>query len=284
MYLSIYLSVCLSVCKLENEAILRDFLSFWTWQRQNRNNSARLLQFWTWQRQNETILRDFLIFRSWQHQKRNNSLRLPLKMESWVQSWRPLPMRFPIFPLHLSKVLRLPRQSDARSNEVLHLSRKIIFPKLKIWCSKMQPFSGNQRPDITTSLMNMSLVLRLPRKCILPDPLQMSHACHRFWKYYKKPSRFARFWKGAQSLAPATRNGIWTSKSGPNMCFAHFDLEMCFAPQRRALFSAAQLPKVVRRWGVLYILTSKCASRRHNVQRRAIFISHLASWLRTRWL
>ena len=25
---------------------------------------------------------------------------------------------------------------------------------------------------------------------------------------------------------------IWTSKSGPNMsCFAHFDLEMCFAPQ-----------------------------------------------------
>ena len=28
-----------------------------------------------------------------------------------------------------------------------------------------------------------------------------------------------------------------TSKSGPNMrCFVHFDLEMCFAPQRRALF------------------------------------------------
>ena len=30
---------------------------------------------------------------------------------------------------------------------------------------------------------------------------------------------------------------IWTSKSGPTMvCFVHFDLEMCFAPQRRALF------------------------------------------------
>ena len=30
---------------------------------------------------------------------------------------------------------------------------------------------------------------------------------------------------------------IWTSKSGPRMvCFVHFDLEMCFAPQRRALF------------------------------------------------
>ena len=31
-----------------------------------------------------------------------------------------------------------------------------------------------------------------------------------------KPSRFGHFWKGAQSLAPATRNDIWTSKSGPN--------------------------------------------------------------------
>ena len=30
---------------------------------------------------------------------------------------------------------------------------------------------------------------------------------------------------------------ITTSKSGPELrCFVHFDLEMCFAPQRRALF------------------------------------------------
>ena len=104
---------------------------------------------------------------------------------------------------------------------------------------------------------------------------------------------------------------IWTSKSGPNpWCFVHFDFDMCFAPQRRALFrhlnfqkwsdaevfctfwlryvlrattactfSTSQLPKVVRRWGVLYILTSKCASRHNGVQ---FFISHLASWLRTR--
>ena len=83
-----------------------------------------------------------------------------------------------------------------------------------------------------------------------------------------KPSRFAHFWQGAQSLAPATRNDIWTSKSGPApgvfniltskcalrhngvhffdistsksgpelLCFVRFDFKMCFAPQRRALF------------------------------------------------
>ena len=104
---------------------------------------------------------------------------------------------------------------------------------------------------------------------------------------------------------------IATSKSGPNVvCFVHFDLEICFAPQRRALFrhrnfqkwsevavfctfclpnvlrattactfSTSQLPKVVRSSSVLSILTWKCASRHNGVQ---IFISHLASWLRTR--
>jgi len=37
---------------------------------------------------------------------------------------------------------------------------------------------------------------------------------------------------------------ISTSKTGPNMvCFVHFDFEMCFAPQRRAIFhlSSGQL-------------------------------------------
>ena len=41
---------------------------------------------------------------------------------------------------------------------------------------------------------------------------------------------------------------IATSKSGPTMvCFVHFELEMCFAPQRRAL-STSQLPKVLQTW------------------------------------
>ena len=105
---------------------------------------------------------------------------------------------------------------------------------------------------------------------------------------------------------------VAASKSGPSMVsFIHFDLEMCFVPQRPALFrhlnfqkwsepawclctfwlrnvlrvttactfSTAQLPKVVRSWCALRILTSKCGSRHNSVQ---FFISHLARWLRTR--
>ena len=85
---------------------------------------------------------------------------------------------------------------------------------------------------------------------------------------------------------------------------------MCFVPQQRTLFehlnfqkcseaemlctfwlgnvlrattagtfSTSQLPKVLRAWRALYMLTSKCPSRHKGVH---FFISHLASWLRTR--
>ena len=57
---------------------------------------------------------------------------------------------------------------------------------------------------------------------------------------------------------------ILTSKSAPSMlCFVHFHFEMCFAPQRRALFSTSQLPKVLRTWlqNVLHATTvCNCSS------------------------
>ena len=49
------------------------------------------------------------------------------------------------------------------------------------------------------------------------------------------------------------------------MCFAHLRATTAFT------FSTSQLPKVVRSWGVVYILTSKCASRIFAPQRRALF-------------
>ena len=55
---------------------------------------------------------------------------------------------------------------------------------------------------------------------------------------------------------------------------------MCFAPQRRALFPTSQLPKVVRTWGVLYNLTSKCASRHSGVHFFDIATSKSAPELR----
>ena len=187
-------------------------------------------------------------------------------MESLVQSNGRVLMRFAIFPFHLSQVPPLPRKSDDKY-EVLHLSRKIILANLKIWCFKMQPFSGNQRPDLLTSLMNMSLVVRLPRDMHLCRSYSNVPRLPSFLEILK-PARFAHFWQGAESLAPAMRtdlwtaktartrqffplltwkcvshhNGarffdIWTPKSGRNpSVFYTFHMDMFFAPQQRALF------------------------------------------------
>ena len=105
-------------------------------------------------------------------------------------------------------------------------------------------------------------------------------------------------WKCASRHSGVQFFNISTSKSGPNLtCFVHFHLEMCFSPQRRAIFqhlnfkkwseadvfctfslenvllataacnfSTSQLQKVVRSWRVLYIFTWKCASRHSGVQ------------------
>ena len=66
--------------------------------------------------------------------------------------------------------------------------------------------------------------------------------------------------------------------SGPGV-FCTFSLGNVLRATTACTFSTSQLPKVVRTWCVLCILTWKCASRHNGVH---FFISHLASWLRTR--
>ena len=221
------LSIYLSSCKLENEAILRDILSFWTWQHQKRSNSGRHPQFLNLTTSKTKLFCETSSIFEVDNIKSEAILRDVLQKWSWAQSWRPRTNAFCDFFFFMCvKRCACHEKIDAR----LHLSRKIIWANLKIWCSKMQPLSTNQRPDLLTSLMNMSLVL--------------------------------------------------TSKSDPKMvCFVCFYFDMCFRTTIACTFSTSQLPKVVRAWAALYILTWKCASRHNNVQ---FFISHLPSWLRTR--
>ena len=153
--------------------------------------------------------------------------------------------------------------------------------------------------DILTSKSGPDLV------CFVHFDLEMCFAPQRralfrhlnFQKWAETASFTLLTWKCASRHNGVHFFDISTSKSGPKLrCFVHFDLEMCFAPQRRALFrhlnfqkwseaevfctfwlgnvlrattactfSTSQLPKVVRSWGVLDILTWKCASRHNGV-------------------
>ena len=219
-------------------------------------------------------------------------------------------MRFAIFPLHLSKVLRLPRKSDARSYEVLHLSRKIILANLQTECSKMQPLSGNQRPDLLIALMNMSLALRLPQKMHLcrsssnvprlPSFLEMPQNPHVFLTFDQghNPLRLPRkqrpkvvrtpgvfyilTWKCASRHNGVHFFDISTSKSGPELrCFAHFDLEMCFAPQRHALFRHRNFHKCSEREVLLAFSLANVLRATTACNCSSLIYSHLARWFRT---
>ena len=52
------------------------------------------------------------------------------------------------------------------------------------------------------------------------------------------------------------------SKSAPNMvCFVHFDLQMCFAPQRHAIFPHPDFKKCSETVSFFNMFSYKCASR-----------------------
>ena len=273
IYLSIYLSlsVCLSIylsiCKLENEALLRDFLIFRSWTTSKTKQFCDTSSFLNWTTsktkqfretysmfeldnfKNKAILRDFL-----------QKSKVECSADSLV------PMRFAIFPLHLSKVLRLPRKIDARSYEVLHLSRKIILANLQIWCFKnATPLrkSAPWPPNISDKhVFCTALATRNASLQILPSFLEMLQNLHVLLTFDKvhnplrmprestserpKVLRTRQFFALLTSKCASRHSGVHffdiffdisTSKSGPDLvCFVHFDFEMCFAPQRRAIF------------------------------------------------
>ena len=318
---------------IKNAAILRDTLNFLNLTTSKAKGFCEMSSIFELDNiKNEAILRDFL-------QKR--------KVECRADGLVPILFRtntFCVFLnsicIHLSKVLRLPRKKwcqviqSAAPVTKNHLS-KPEDPMLQN--ATLLRKSAPWPPNISNSCVSCTAPatrntsLQILFKC--PTPAFVFESA-------TKPSRFADFWPGAQS---ATRKHIWTSKqkwsvphsflhfwlqnvlrattactfsacqlpkvlrewcvlriltskcasghnrahffdmstspSAPRMvCFVHFDFETCFAPQRRALFSTSQLPRVVREWCASYFLTSKCASRHNCV---LFCISHLARWLRT---
>ena len=132
----------------------------------------------------------------------------------------------------------------------------------------MQPLSGNQLLELRTSLLKMPLVLRLPRKMHLcrsssnlprlPSFLKMLQNPHVLvtfqWMHNplhlprKTMSERPKCLRDPQFLTLLTSKcasrhnavhffNISTSKTAPNpSVFNTFYFQMCFAPQRRALF------------------------------------------------
>ena len=137
---------------------------------------------------------------------------------------------------------------------------------------------------------------------------------HRNFQNWSRNEVFCTFWLTMVLRATAACD-FWTSEL-PKLVpqwgfFAHFDLQMCCAPQRRAIFGhrnfqnwsrnevfctfwltmvlrataacdfwTSELPKLVPQWGFLHILTYNGASRHSGVPFLTIGTSKMAPTMR----
>ena len=129
----------------------------------------------------------------------------------------------------------------------------------------MQPLSGNQRPDLLTSLMTMSFVLRLPRKMHLCRSSSNVPRLPSFLEMLQKPHVLLTFDKVHNPLRLPRKTTSEPPKWREHVVFCTFSLRNVLRATTACTFSTSQLPKVVRTWCVLYMFTSKCASRHNGV-------------------
>ena len=139
--------------------------------------------------------------------------------------------------------------------------------KTKLFCETVSVFEHDNikndaslRPDLLTSLTNMSLVLRLPRGI---------HLC-RSYSYVPRVPSFLDILQNphvcrVQNPLRLPHNDASTfniQKWDDHVAFVAFWLRSVLRATTACTFSTSELPKVLR---TLTLLTSKCASRHNGV-------------------
>ena len=100
----------------------------------------------------------------------------------------------------------------------------------------MQPLSGNQRPDLLTSLMNISFVLCLPQKMHLCRSSSNAPRLPWFLEMRQNPHVLLTFDKVHNPLHLPRETTSQPPKVARTCGVLYIlNFEMCFAPQRRAL-------------------------------------------------
>ena len=253
----IIIKYILKVLRGRAKTILRNFLNFWTWQNQERNNSARLSQFLNLTTsktkqvcqtslifevdniKNGTVLPNSLNFRSRQHQKRNNSARLP----QFSNLTTPKTKQFCETSFKNGKLAELMASYQCVLRFVHFTCLRCCTCHTKssqqAWRSDAPKCNLSQEISALTSEQlwwTCHLYCACHVKDILQDPLHMSHACHCFRKCNKTLACCSLLTRCIIPEACHAKRHL-NVKSTPNPYFFYtFDFEMCFVPQRHALF------------------------------------------------
>ena len=237
--LSVCLPACLSVCltaslktqqfcetssifelgKIQNKAILRDFLNFWTW----LDNVKK-----------ETSLRDFLKLWTWQHQKRNNSARLPefskLTSSKTKQFCETSSLRKSAPGPSNSSDEHVSCTAPAAENASLQILFKCPNACHRFWMFLEMP----QNPHVLLTFDQVHNPLRLPRKTTSERP-KVVRTCSAFNILTRNVLRATTACTFSTSQLP---------KVVRSWCALYIlTCKMCFAPQRRAIvhLSSGQL-------------------------------------------
>ena len=139
-----------------------------------------------------------------------------------------------------------------------------------------------QTPHALLTFDKVHNPLRLPRETTSEPPKMVRTWCVLYiftWKCVSRHNGVHFFdistilncqkWSDAEVFCAFSLGNVLRAE-----VFCTFSLGNGLRATTACTFSTPQLPKVVRTWCVLYILTSKCASRHNGVQ---FFITHLAS-------
>ena len=219
-------------------------------------------------------------------------------MESWVQGWQPRTNAFCDFsspPVEsiapaTKKWCQVIRSAAPVTQN--HLSKPedlLLQNATRLRKSAPSPPNSSDEDVSCTATATENASLQILFKCPAPAIV--------FWKWHKTLTFCSLWTRCTIPCACHARRDLNVQKWSVHGVFCDFDFDMCFAPQRRALFrhlnfqkwsgagvlctfwlgnvlrattactfSTSQLPKVARSWCVLYILTWKCASRRNGVQ------------------
>ena len=106
---------------------------------------------------------------------------------------------------------------------------------LPIYLSTYLPiYLSTYLPIYLSIYLSIYLYLSLSFICL---SVQLSTCLSIYLSFFLSICLYILTWKCASRHNSVHFFDISTSKSGPTLvCFVHFHLEMCFAPQRRALF------------------------------------------------
>ena len=239
--------------KLQNEAFLRDLLQNWSFEAQKRSLSARLpskIYLWSSKTKHfcETSFKndalklktEAFLWRSKTKHFCETSFKIDMLSRHLTSEFRYVLI---IFKWMLQKYCACREKVAPRHTKSCNCHAKWSLQSNTSVTWNLQPFHGCSVGGFKHRHHRARNHCACHAKRIVPDPLQIHHACQRFCNPHEL-LRMPRILQRVAIPAPATRNTLLTSKNVPRpSVFNDFDFRIVRARRRGANFAKLNFQK-----------------------------------------